>query len=301
MQELVGIFFNVISPVFLVVLIGYVAGPRLDLQARTLSRSAYYVFIPAFVFLTLGSAQIDAALLTKMVIFSFAVTLLAGLLGGVVARLMGLSSTMTRAFIILATFANVGNFGLPIIQFRLGEEALAPATIYFLAILVVSFVVCVAAASWGSGGASQAMLSVIKTPALVAIVPALFVNGLNLELPLMVARVCGLLSGAMIPVMLLGLGVQLAGIEQIKVDGKTVAISGVRLLIAPILAIGLALVLGIEGIERGAGIFQSAMPPAVLCSIIALEYDVEPDFVTTTVLFATIMSVITLTLLLAVV
>ena len=43
------------------------------------------------------------------------------------------------------------------------------------------------------------------------------------------------------------------------------------------------------------------MPAAVLTSLIALEHDLLPDFVTTTVLFSTILSSITLTLVLALV
>jgi predicted permease len=49
-------------------------------------------------------------------------------------------------------------------------------------------------------------------------------------------------------------------------------------------------------LERNAGVLQAGMPTAVLASIIALEYDLLPDFVTTTVLFTTIASVITLTI-----
>ncbi len=37
-QQLAGIFLSVIAPVFGLVLIGYMAGPRLQLDARTLSR-----------------------------------------------------------------------------------------------------------------------------------------------------------------------------------------------------------------------------------------------------------------------
>jgi hypothetical protein len=41
------------------------------------------------------------------------------------------------------------------------------------------------------------------------------------------------------------------------------------------------------------------MPAAVLASIIALENDLLPEFVTTTVLFSTLASIVTLTLVLA--
>jgi hypothetical protein len=40
------------------------------------------------------------------------------------------------------------------------------------------------------------------------------------------------------------------------------------------------------------------MPAAVLASIIALEYKLLPEFVTTTVLFSTLYSILTLTVIL---
>jgi predicted permease len=56
---------------------------------------------------------------------------------------------------------------------------------------------------------------------------------------------------------------------------------------------------GLTGIERGAGILQMSMPVAVLASLIALEHNLMPDFVTRTVLFSTVASSVTLTVVLA--
>ena len=51
----------------------------------------------------------------------------------------------------------------------------------------------------------------------------------------------------------------------------------------------------LEGMERSTEILQAAMPSAVLTSIIAIEYKLIPEFVTTTVLFSTLYSILTLT------
>ncbi len=48
--QLSEIFFNVIAPVFGLVGIGTIAGMALGLEARTLSRYAYFILVPAFVF-----------------------------------------------------------------------------------------------------------------------------------------------------------------------------------------------------------------------------------------------------------
>ena len=97
-------------------------------------------------------------------------------------------------------------------------------------------------------------------------------------------------------------GIQLAGMGRPKLfDKDVILVSLIRLLAGPALAIVLAAPFGLSGVERGAGIIQASMPAAVLTSLIALEHDLLPDFVTTTVLFSTILSSITLTLVLALV
>jgi predicted permease len=70
------------------------------------------------------------------------------------------------------------------------------------------------------------------------------------------------------------------------------------LLGGPILAAVLAALYGLSGLARSTGILQASMPAAVLTVIIALEYDLVPGLVTTTVLFSTLVSLVTLTIVL---
>jgi predicted permease len=147
MTQLLTIFLNVLTPVFALILVGYLAGPILRLEARTLSRFAYFILTPAFVFDVLSTATIQAALAVRMTIYIIVVHLGCALIGFVIARMLGRSAQMAAAYVLIAVFANVGNFGLPIVQFAMGKEALASATVYFLAIVAVSFVVG-AAAAW---------------------------------------------------------------------------------------------------------------------------------------------------------
>lgn len=299
--QLAEIFFNVITPVFALVLIGYLVQKPLGLDARTLSRLAYFVLIPSFVFNVMSTAEINAEVAARMIGFAVVAHVAIALLAFGVARLLRRPAKMVGAYVVIAVFGNVGNFGLPLIEFRLGSEALVAATVYFLAIIVVAFVISVAAASWHRGGSLTAVLSVLKTPALLALPPALLFNVTALEPPLFLTRITGLLGAAMVPIMLVTLGAQLARTEQIRIDRDLLLASGVRLIGGPILALLLVAPFALTGVERGAGIFQTSMPTAVLASIIALENDLLPDFVTTAVLFSTLASVVTLTILLAVV
>lgn len=303
MPELAGIFLNVLAPVFLLAIAGYVAGPRLKLEARTLSRVSYYLLMPCFVFDVLAHSRIAPDLGVRMSTYAIAVHLAAALLAWTVARLLRCSPKMTAALILLTIFGNVGNFGPPIIQFRFPGEPLVLdiATIYFLAIMSISFIVGVLVANWHSRGLVSAVRRVIQTPALLAVPPALLANTMLPLVPPVVSRTTALLGAAMIPVMLVALGVQLAGIGIPRLNRDMLVAGALRLIATPLIGVAMAVPFGVSGLERSIGIIQSAMPSAVLASIIAYENDLLPEFVTATVLFSTLASVVTLTIVLALV
>ncbi|WP_129627704.1 AEC family transporter [Candidatus Oscillochloris fontis] len=294
MPQLITIFLNVLAPVFLLVLTGYLFGPRLQLEARTLSRLAYFILTPAFVFNVLSQTRIELGLAGRMIGFITLVYLGSVLVAFVVARLLRRSQAMTSAYVMIAVFGNVGNFGLPIIQFAVGPNALGVATIYFLANLVLAFVVCVAAANVSRGFNLAMVGQVFRTPALIAIVPALLVNVSNIQLPPVVVRPLDLLSGALIPIMLLILGVQLAGAGRLRFSSDLFISSAIRLISGPVLAFTLIGWFALPELEAHVGIMQASMPAAILVSIIALENDLLPQFVTTTVLFSNLVSVLSL-------
>ena len=72
-KEIIGgiflVFHNVVTPVFILVVIGYFVGPRLKIEARSLSRTAYFVFIPAFGFNIISEAKINSELALQMLSF----------------------------------------------------------------------------------------------------------------------------------------------------------------------------------------------------------------------------------------
>jgi len=301
LTQLFTIFLNILTPVFGLVLLGYLIGARLEIEARSISRYAYYVLTPAFLFNVFSSAKIEADLALRMVAFAVAGTLLMALIGYLLARVMRCSTEMTAAFVLICVFGNVGNFGFPIIQFKYGEAAIVEASLYFIVMSTLGFIVGVGVATISRGGKLGAILSVFKTPAILAAIVAILANLFNLQVPLPLDRIFELLAGGLIPTMLFTLGIQLAGMRDITFDRNVWAVSVTRLLIGPALGLLLAIPLALSGVPRGTGILQLAMPAAVLTSLIALEHDLMPNFVTTSVLLTTIISALTLTIVLYIV
>jgi hypothetical protein len=107
-------------------------------------------------------------------------------------------------------------------------------------------------------------------------------------------------SRAAIPTMLVVLGMQLATLRfewsQIRLISLS---SALRLLVAPLVAAGMATLLGLTGLARQVAIIQSSVPTAVSASIIASQYDTEPDLVSGAVMLSSLASLVTLTVLLA--
>ena len=107
-------FLNVVTPVFILVVIGYFIGPSLNVEARSLSRTAYYMLATAFVFNILSEAKIEAELALQMVSYIFAAQIAVTSLGFLVGMVLGRTKEIIAAYVLIATFGNCGNFGLRI-------------------------------------------------------------------------------------------------------------------------------------------------------------------------------------------
>jgi len=95
------------------------------------------------------------------------------------------------------------------------------------------------------------------------------------------------------------LGIQLSRTSLRGRIGPVLLASGLRLIVAPLLAVPLALALGLSGLTRDVAIVQSAMPVAVVSGVLATEFGSDADFVTATILVSTLLSIVTLGILLA--
>jgi len=78
-----------------------------------------------------------------------------------------------------------------------------------------------------------------------------------------------------------------------------IALNVARAVVGPAVAWFAATALGMEGVERGTLVVLAAMPTAVVATIIATEFAARPAFVTRAVVSSTLASMLTLTVLIA--
>jgi len=96
-------------------------------------------------------------------------------------------------------------------------------------------------------------------------------------------------------VLLLILGMQIAQAPR-SLQWRWVGLATlVRMIVMPLIAFGLASLFNLTETGRRAGIIEASMPSAVVVTVLALEYNIEPRLVTEAVIFTTLISPLTLT------
>ena len=299
MTVILSVFLSDILPIFVIAGVGYMLARHLQAKVQTLAHVAFYAMIPCFVFRLLTTSKISGPEAGRMALLAVLVMLVMGLLARLAAIPLGLGRAELSGFLLVVMFSNGGNYGLPVVLFAFGNEALAHATVFFVASSLLTYTVGVFLAAAGRRSVSQALLGVTKMPAIYGVAASALVTWTGTSIPLAVMRPVELLANAAIPVMILVLGMQLERATKPERLNDVATAVGLSLVAAPVVALGLTSILGITGTARQAGVVLASMPTAVITTILALEFDLSPSFVTNVVFLTTVLSPLTLAPLIA--
>jgi len=295
------ILLNDLLPIFIVAAVGYVLAKRWKVEPKSLSRVTFNALSPCLIFHLLMTSTVSAGEAGRVVLYTVVFVLSIGAVARLAAVPLKLSRPDLAAFLIVVMFSNAGNYGMSVVLFAFGREHLARASLYFVTSALMMYTVGVVIASSGRRSVTQALGGVFRVPALYGLIAAVVVLGTGITLPAGLMRPVELLAGAAIPGMLLVLGMQFEQGRWPERRSPVVLASLLTLVAAPLLGWGVASALGLDGTARQAVLVQSGMPSAVITTILALEFDVAPAFVTATVLATTAASPVTVAILIALV
>jgi len=296
---LLGIFASDILPIFVIAGVGYLLARQASVQVHTVSRVTFHALAPALVFNTLATSTLSGFEFGRMAAFYLLVAASAGLMARVAAIPLRLDRASLSAFLLVVVCSNSGNYGLPVALLAFGREALAFASVYFVSSAIFSYTGGVLLAASGRRSIRHALAGVLRVPAVYGAVAAAVTMAFGLHVPDAIARPMAMLSDAALPMMVLVLGMQLERVTWPERPDMVIAASLLSLVATPLAAFGVAHLLGLQGPALQAGVLQASMPTAVVTTILALEFDVAPGFVTSVVCVTTLLSPITLTVLIA--
>jgi hypothetical protein len=295
LTDLLTTFANNLLPVLVLSAAGFLLGRTLPIDSRSLGRVIFYLFSPVLVFNLLLHNNLPLGEMARTMGFCLAVFTVMSLLTLLSVRVLRLDRLSMMAILLTAAFGNTGNYGLPLVSFAFGENALAHATIYFVTTSILFNTVGVLIASLGHLDFKQAALGMLKVPTVYAVVLAALLNQFSVTLPLPLDRTITLAADGAIPLMLVLLGVELSRVQWSS-NLRIVSLSaGMRLLAGPLVGLLLAIPFGLSGAAWQGNISQTAMPAAVTTTVLATEYKLDSSLVTAIVFVSTLLSPLTLT------
>lgn len=299
MALLLSIFAFDLLPIFLIAGAGFALARWRGASATTLTHVVFYALLPCFAFRLLMTSVATGREFGLMVLLAMLVMAAMALVGAVASFALRLNRTETSAFLLVLMFSNGGNYGLPVVSFAFGEQALSYGTVFFLTGSVMTSTVGAFLAAAGRRSLRAALMSVLRMPALYGILAAVLALGTGITTPAPLMRPITMLSDAALPLMILVLGMQLERAVVPARPALVVLAVSLSLVLAPLIALGLTSLFDVTGPARQAVVVLASMPVAVATTILALEFDTSPEFVTGAVFLSTLLSPLTLTPLIA--
>jgi len=292
---LISTFANNILPIILLSGAGFALGKLLHIDPRSLGRVVFYVFSPVLLFDLLIRNELRIGEAAIVIAFALCFILSIGIVTWMLGSFLHLERPALVAILITTMFANTGNYGLPLVSFAFGEQALSYAGIYFATTTLLFYTLGVFLASLGHMTFREAAVGLLRIPTMYAVPLAIFMNTRDISLPVPVARAVELAAGGTIPLMLILLGVQLTRVE-FSGNQRALQLSvALRLVVAPLVALAFAALFGLQGFARQASVTEASMPSMVSATVLATEYNLDAKLVTAVVFISTLLSPFTLT------
>ncbi|MGE7835468.1 AEC family transporter [Viridibacillus arvi] len=289
--------FLIILPVLIVFSIGFIGQKCIGFDIKSISTAALYLMSPFLAFRTFYTTPLTKDYL-YIAIFAITLTVVLFLCTWAISTLLKASRSEFSAMILGAVFMNSGNYGAPVVLFALGAAGFDIAVIIMvLQSLLMNSLGIFFASIGGSQKATiqQSIQKVLRMPLIYAALAGITLEFYHITIPKTVMDGVSLVAEASIPTVMLVLGMQLAAISAKKVDYRLVSVvSIIRIILSPILAAVILSFMPLSSLIKTVLIIQSAMPAAANTTMIALQFDTEPDLVSFTTFVTTIISIVSI-------
>lgn len=289
---------SVVVPIFGLIFIGWLLKaiglfPRWLVKA--LNDYVYYVGITVITFLSLHDTS-QSLLLDPMVYLITIVPIVAIIvIAFAVARLMKLENAAIPVFIICAFFGNTGYIGFPLNIAAQGRESLAltafVSTIYTVIVFTFGAWLC-----QRYSGKEKKGLQLHTIPVFWAAAAGIILS--FIALPDLVRLPLVLVEDSTSPLALLATGAMISAAGIKENAGAIGAISGIKLLVMPVIVVVTALIAGVSGTVYKTSLLEAATPVGVTNTVLAQQFGLDEKLASSAVVISTMLFFVSLSLIL---
>ncbi|MDP2955162.1 MAG: AEC family transporter [Longimicrobiales bacterium] len=301
---------DVVAPVFGIIAVGFLAARASVLDGAGVKGLVAFVFnfaIPVLMFRSMAGIELPGDVEWGFLVAFYTGSLVTYALGMAVGR-WGFARALDQqaVFGMSAAYSNTVFLGIPIILTALGPDAALPLLLIIALHSATFMTLTVALIHLGRGegiSASEQALSVlrelVRNPIVVGLFLGLLANLGSVTLPGFLDRLTGLLGEAAVPCALFAMGASLA-VYPMGADGPAaLVLAALKLVVHPLIVWTVAVpVLGLDGIWVPAAVLMAAMPTGVNVYLFGARYDAAASLAARTVLVASTLSVVTISLML---
>lgn len=302
MQEIFTIFWEVLSPIFIVIIAGFLMQKKFNFDLNGFTKIQLYLFIPALIFIKIATSDLEGDLVIQVIFFTLFLFIILILLSFIAARVLHLDHKKEKAFINAVSLRNQGNFAIPLISLLYATTA--TGNTYALSIHMISLfmsnillnTIGLYNASSGTYSRKEAIKKILQLPMVYVVMLGFVFNGFALQIPSPVASSINIMGEGVVPLALFTLGAKLASAKLAFVDKSLPIAVIMRLILSPLLAYGLTLIFGFTGTVAEVLIIGAAAPTAVNSVLLAIEFKGDAEYASETVFLTTLLSAITVAL-----
>lgn len=291
------VFLEVILPILILMAVGVGIQKKFNFQLRPIANLITYCFMPAAVFLNMYQVDLNYDLLRQLFIYLFIFSISLIVLSTIIEKLFKFKGSERTALKNSISLMNSGNYGLPVAQLVFSASPLGVSVQILM--LVFQNLLTYTYGLYNLVSASKSLygifLSLIRLPIIYALLLGIIFQVFQIPLPQFVLIPLEQLAAGFASLALILLGAQLANIRFTSFHPVIGWSLFGRLLASPAIALAIILLLGIDGVIAQSLLIASAFPTSRNTSTLALEYDVAPDLHAQIVLFSTLLSGITVT------
>ncbi|WP_438969745.1 AEC family transporter [Methylophaga sp.] len=264
---------------------------------RALTDLVFYILLPALVLDVIWEAPID---ITSMKISLIALSGLASsaILMWLVLRFYSTTQPQKGALMLAAVFPNATYLGLPVTNQVLGSWSNSVVLQFdlFACTPVLMTIGILMAHHFGANERSvNPLRELTRVPPLWAVAMAMLLNTLDVPRPEIVHNTLATLSGAVVPLMLIALGMSIRwDTMRFRFLPYLLPVSVISLIIAPVISFFVSQGLAVPEHITTAVVLLSAMPTMIFGIVICERYQLDSGIYAAAVFLTTLLSVFSL-------
>lgn len=265
-----------------------------------INRLVFRVALPAMLFRLMCDFSKGPPVDARLLIAFFGGCLLVSIFGRVVAaRVFKLDGVSGSVFALGGIFSNNVLLGLPIARVMLGDEAIPSVALVLVFNGLILWTLATVSVEWFKHGAlnlkgfGHTAINVLKNPLIIGILSGTLFSLSGLPLPVFIDQPVTMLGQIAVPLALVALGMSLAGYRIKEGLAVSYALSGIKLIVQPLVVWGLAWLIGLPPLESKVVVLLASMAVGINVYLMSQQFNALTGPAATSMLLTTIFSAAT--------